>query len=110
MEKAFLFELGQRIRDLGVWMVQEYKPKPEDFKQAEPKPVEIKAEPRKPPEPEERNFSRIEAAKYLGIHVNTIDKSGIPRVRIGSRTIFRKVALDRYLREREGRPESGRAT
>jgi hypothetical protein len=46
-------------------------------------------------------LSRYEAADYLGIHVNTLDKSEIPRFRIGRRTLFRLVTLDMFVEEME---------
>lgn len=60
---------------------------------------------------EKQVFSRMEAAAYLGIHFNSLDKSNIPRVRIGGRTLFRKNTLDKYLAdtERAWMPKSRRA-
>jgi excisionase family DNA binding protein len=52
-------------------------------------------------QPEKQVFSRKEAAEYLGIHINTIDKCKIPRLRIGGRILFRRVALEKYLRDNE---------
>jgi len=46
-------------------------------------------------------LSRKEAAKYLGIHWNTLDRSEIPRIRIGGRTVFRVRTLDAYLSKME---------
>jgi len=47
-------------------------------------------------------LSRKEAAAYLGISINTIDKHPeIPRHKIGSRTLFRKENLDRFVLENE---------
>lgn len=46
-------------------------------------------------------LSRDEAAAYLGVHVNTIDRSDIPRIYIGGRTLFRMVTLNKYFEEME---------
>jgi excisionase family DNA binding protein len=46
-------------------------------------------------------FSRKEAAWRLGISLPTLDKSGIPHVRIGNRVIYRRAAIEKYLEERE---------
>jgi len=46
---------------------------------------------------EKQTLSREEAAKYLGIHVNTLDRTNIPRVRIGGRVLFRRITLDNLL-------------
>ena len=55
-------------------------------------------------------FSRVEAAAYLGIHRNTLDRSKIPRIHIGARTLFRKQTLDKYLTdiEKKWKSEDGR--
>jgi len=42
-------------------------------------------------------LSRKEAAAYLGIHINTLDNSDIPRIHIGRRTLFRQKTLDRHI-------------
>jgi len=42
-------------------------------------------------------LSRKEAAAYLGIHVNTLDKNDIPRIHIGRRTLFRQKTLEKIL-------------
>jgi excisionase family DNA binding protein len=54
---------------------------------------------------EKQVLSRMEAAAYLGVHYNTIDRSDIPRIRIGGRTLFRKKALDKYLVALESAPK-----
>jgi len=47
---------------------------------------------------ERQTLSREEAAAYLGIHINTLDRNTtIPRVRIGSRVLFSKAQLDKLL-------------
>ena len=38
---------------------------------------------------------RKEAAVYLGIHVNTLDRSDIPRVSFGGRVMFKYEDLDK---------------
>jgi len=51
---------------------------------------------------EHKTLNREQAAAYLGIHINTIDKHPeIPRMRIGSRVIFRKEKLDQFILENE---------
>jgi hypothetical protein len=52
-------------------------------------------------ENEKQAFSRKDAAKYLGVCLNTLDRAGIPRVRIARRVIYRRSALDKWLEERE---------
>jgi excisionase family DNA binding protein len=44
-----------------------------------------------------QTLTREEAAKYLGVHVNTLDRSSIPRVRIGNRVLFTRATLDGLL-------------
>jgi len=46
---------------------------------------------------EKQTLSRKEAADYLGIHLNTLDRSNIPRVRIGGRVLFRRTTLEKLL-------------
>jgi len=46
-------------------------------------------------------LSRDEAAAYLGIHFNTLDKSDIPRIYVGRRTLFRKETLNKYFAKME---------
>ena len=48
-----------------------------------------------------QTLTRKEAAHYLGIHINTLDKSEIPRFRIGGRVLFRLVAVDMFVEEME---------
>ena len=50
---------------------------------------------------EKQVLSRKEAAAYLGIHLNTLDRSDVPRIHIGRRTLFRKNTLDNMLTEKE---------
>jgi len=38
---------------------------------------------------------REDAARYLGIHVNTLDLSDIPRVRFGRYVFFKRDVLDK---------------
>ena len=44
-----------------------------------------------------QTLSREEAAKYLGVHINTLDKSNVPRVRVGGRVLFWQKTLDKLL-------------
>ena len=46
-------------------------------------------------------LSRKEAAAYLGVHLNTVDRWDIPRIRIGGRTLFRQKTLEKYLADKE---------
>lgn len=46
-------------------------------------------------------LSRAEAAKTLGICERTIDSLGLPTVRIGTRVMFRRAALEDWCRQRE---------
>jgi excisionase family DNA binding protein len=48
-----------------------------------------------------KTLSRQEAADYLGIHINTIDRSNVPRIRIGGRVLFNRETLDRLLSGKE---------
>ena len=48
-----------------------------------------------------QTLTRKEAAYYLGIHPNTLDRSEIPRFRIGGRVLFRLVTLDMFVEEME---------
>jgi len=51
---------------------------------------------------ERQTLSRVEAARYLGIHINSLDRNTkIPRVRIGGRVLFRKETLDKLLIDSE---------
>jgi len=50
---------------------------------------------------EKQTLTRIEAANYLGIHLNTLDKSSIPRVRIGRRVLFNRKTLEKLLGDKE---------
>jgi len=43
----------------------------------------------------ERGYSRKAAAAYLGIHINTLDRSDIPRVYFGRSVVFKREVLDR---------------
>jgi excisionase family DNA binding protein len=63
----------------------------------------------KPVSPGSPVLSRREAAKYLGIHINTLDKSDIPRVRMGRKIMFRQKTLDKYVLEleRKWKPKKG---
>ena len=51
---------------------------------------------------EKQTLTREEAAKYLGIHLNTLDRSNFPCVRIGRRVLYRRTTLDKLLVEKEG--------
>jgi excisionase family DNA binding protein len=57
---------------------------------------------------EKMTFSREEAAQYLGIHLNTLDKSDIPYVKIGRRVLYRRVTLEKLLEEGEKKWKSKR--
>jgi excisionase family DNA binding protein len=59
--------------------------------------------------PEKQVLTRQEAAAYLGIHYNTLDKSAIPRIRIGKKILFRKSTLEKFLasEERQWKPRKG---
>lgn len=51
--------------------------------------------------PRPRGALRIdEAADYLGVSRSYVERSDIPRVRLGRRVVFRIVDLDRYLAQR----------
>ena len=50
---------------------------------------------------EKQTLSRKEAAAYLGIHLNTLDRSNVPRIHIGRRVLYRRKTLDRFLNDRE---------
>lgn len=49
-------------------------------------------------------FSKQDASRYLGICINTLDKSGIPRIKIGKRVLYRKETIDQWLAE-NAKPE-----
>jgi hypothetical protein len=51
--------------------------------------------------PEKHVLNRQEAADYLGVHIHTLDKSDIPRIRIADKVLFRKCTLDKFLAEEE---------
>jgi hypothetical protein len=53
-------------------------------------------------------FSRKDAARYLGVCVNTLDHLDIPRVRVAARVIYRRSTLDKWLEEKEERCETKR--
>lgn len=44
-------------------------------------------------------LSRKETAFYLGLHVNTLDKTNIPFSKIGSRKVYSKQAVDSWILE-----------
>ena len=44
-------------------------------------------------------LSRKEAAHYLGIHVNTLDRSDIPRIYIGGKVLFKIDTLKNFFTE-----------
>jgi hypothetical protein len=50
---------------------------------------------------EKQTFSRKEAARFLGLHIHTLDSSGIPRVRVGGRILYRRETLEKVLEEGE---------
>ena len=53
------------------------------------------------PKAEKQTFSRQEAANYLGIHINTLDNSDIPRIRFGRKVLFRLATLNMFVEEME---------
>jgi len=50
---------------------------------------------------EKQVLSRKEAAAYLGIHINTLDRNNIPKARIGKRILYRRKSLDKFLADAE---------
>lgn len=42
-------------------------------------------------------LSRDEAAFYLSVHVNTLDRANIPHAKIGRRTVYSKQVLDAWI-------------
>jgi len=46
-------------------------------------------------------LDRRKAAALLGIHPNTLDKCDIPNIKIGSKKLFRKEVLYRWLADKE---------
>jgi len=42
---------------------------------------------------EQACLSRHDASRFLGVSVRTIDRLGIPRVKIGRRTVFQRSDL-----------------
>jgi hypothetical protein len=48
---------------------------------------------------QEEILSRREAASYLGICLTLLDRSSIPRSKIGKRVLFQKSVLNKYLEE-----------
>jgi hypothetical protein len=50
---------------------------------------------------EPQGLSRKNAAKYLGICLNTLDNLDIPRIRIGVRVVYRRATLEKFLEEGE---------
>jgi len=53
---------------------------------------------------EKQVLTRDETAAYLGIHLNTLDRSDVPRIHIGARVLFRKATVDKYLSDMERNP------
>jgi hypothetical protein len=47
----------------------------------------------------EEILSRKEAAIYLGICLTTLDRSSIPRAKIGKRILFKKSVLNLWLEQ-----------
>lgn len=54
-------------------------------------------------------LSRNEAAFYLGVNVNTLDRAKIPHAKIGSRCIFSKQVLDAWIAEHSKGSEENEA-
>jgi len=55
---------------------------------------------------ERQTITRNEAAEYLGIHLNTLDKTPeIPRIRIGGKVLFRIKTLEKYRADQESKKE-----
>lgn len=44
-------------------------------------------------------LSRKETAFYLGLHVNTLDKTSIPFSKIGKRKVYSRKAVDSWILE-----------
>ncbi len=44
-------------------------------------------------------LSRKETAFYLGLHVNTLDKTSIPFSKIGKRKVYSRQAVDSWILE-----------
>lgn len=42
-------------------------------------------------------LSRKETAFYLGVHVNTLDRAGLPCAKLGRRKLYSRILLDRWL-------------
>jgi len=48
-------------------------------------------------QPVKEVLSRKEAAAYLGVCKNTLDRMGVPKTKIRRRVFFKKDAIDRWL-------------
>lgn len=46
-------------------------------------------------------LNRRQAAQYIGVAIQTLDKLDLPRIKICRRVIFRKSSLDKWLSEHE---------
>jgi len=44
-------------------------------------------------------MSRAQAAAYIGIGKSTLDRLNIPKIRIRKRVLFKKEAIDQWLKE-----------
>ncbi len=42
-------------------------------------------------------LSRKETAFYLGVHVNTLDRAGLPCTKVGRRKLYSRILLDQWL-------------
>jgi hypothetical protein len=46
-------------------------------------------------------YTRKQLVEYLGVHLNTIDRSDLPRIKIAGRVLYRKSTVEKWLREKE---------
>ena len=46
-----------------------------------------------------QTLTRKEAAAYIGIHINTLDRSDIPRIYFGRKVLFKRESLDKCFTE-----------
>jgi hypothetical protein len=46
-------------------------------------------------------YTRKQLVAYLGVHLNTIDRSDLPRIKIAGRVLYRKSTVEKWLREKE---------
>jgi excisionase family DNA binding protein len=53
------------------------------------------------PMSEEMILTRTQVAEYLHICKSSLDRAGLPSIRIGRRILYRKTALDQWLERHE---------